>query len=258
MQDGQDRQEPVDHSADLEEPATSPGEAEPEVATVEGEADEPVDELPGESERLNDSPTSELDAPMDPAESSKVLPVAEEAEPIDPEIAALQAELEAETDTPEPVASEAPGGAESPEASEEAAIAPAAVGGVEEASEDSREIVLPDDRAGVPIWPFLVYFALWIVFAGLLVWQSMQIPAGTPVYELDFYGMSILAGLALTAIGPLLALGVWVVSWFARPASRAGLFSRSLIMGAVTTLAGVALWLIALGAVDMLRLGRLL
>jgi hypothetical protein len=70
--------------------------------------------------------------------------------------------------------------------------------------------------------------------------------------------MSILVGLALTAIGPLLALVVWVVSWFSRPASRTGLFSRALILGAVTTLGGVALWLVALGAVDMLRLGRLL
>jgi hypothetical protein len=256
MQDGQDRQEPADRSTDLEEPVTSLGEPEPEAATADGEADESVGEVLGESERVQDGPTSELDPPMDLTESSEVLPEAEGAEPIDPEIAALQAQLEDETDDPEPAVGEAPAEAEAPEAPDE--VAPAAVGGVEEASEDSREIVLPDDRAGVPIWPFLVYFALWIVFAGLLVWQSMQIPAGTPVYELDFYGMSILAGLALTAIGPLLALGVWVLSWFARPASRAGLFSRSLILGAVTTLAGVALWLIALGAVDMLRLGRLL
>jgi len=72
------------------------------------------------------------------------------------------------------------------------------------------------------------------------------------------YGMSILAGLVLTVIGPFLAIGVWLASWISRPGARGGLFSRSLIIGAVTTLAGVALWLVALGAVDMLRLGRLL
>jgi hypothetical protein len=256
MQDGQDRQESADQSADLEEPVTSSGEPEPEVATTEGDADETVREAPGEPEPVNDGPTSELDPPIDPTESSETVSVAEEAETIDPEIAALQAQLEAETDEPEPAAIEAAAPVEPLEAPED--TAPPAVGGVEEASEDSREIVLPGDRAGVPIWPFLVYFALWMIFAGLLVWQSLQIPAGTPVYELDFYGMSILVGLALTAIGPLLALVVWVVSWFSRPASRTGLFSRALILGAVTTLGGVALWLVALGAVDMLRLGRLL
>ena len=104
----------------------------------------------------------------------------------------------------------------------------------------------------------MVYFGLWVVFAGLLVWQAMQAPAGMPVYELELYGISILVGLVLTALGPFLAIAVWLALWLARPGARAGLFSRSLIIGAVTTLAGVALWLLALGAVDMLRLGRLL
>jgi len=116
----------------------------------------------------------------------------------------------------------------------------------------------PSQSGGVPIWPFLVYFALWVVFAGLLVWFFLQTPAGVPLYELTLYGPSILAGLVLTALGPLLAIGVWIMLWMARPGARAGLFSRSFILGAVVTLAGVALWLVALGAVDMLRLGRLI
>ena len=115
---------------------------------------------------------------------------------------------------------------------------------------------MPADRAGIPLWPYLVYFGLWLVFAAVLVWQAMLVPAGTPIYELDLYGFSILAGMVLTALGPLLAIGVWLAAWIAHPNARKGLFSRAFIIGAVTTLAGVLVWLIALGALDMLRLGR--
>ena len=180
-----------------------------------------------------------------------------DAEMIDPQIAALQAELDGEVEAQE-VPDDEP---EVEKASAESLddIAPGTVGGEQEAHEDAKGLVLPDDRAGLPIWPFLVYFALWVIFAGLLVWQFMQAPVGTPVYELEVYGISVLIGLVLTAIGPLLAIAVWLAVWQARPrGASAGLFSRCLIIGAVTTLAGVALWLIALGAVDMLRLGRLL
>ncbi len=137
-------------------------------------------------------------------------------------------------------------------------IAPGTVGGEQAAIEDAGDIALPNDRPGVPIWPFIVYFAAWVVFAALLVWQFMQTPAGMPLYELAIYGPSILLGLVLTVMGPLVAIAVWLVVWLTRPGARAGLFSRCLILGAVATLGGVAVWLVALGVVDMLRLGRLL
>jgi hypothetical protein len=137
-------------------------------------------------------------------------------------------------------------------------IAPGTVSGEQAAIEDAKDLALPADRPGVPIWPFVVYFAAWVVFAGLLVWQFMQTPAGMPLYELTIYGPSILVGLVLTVMGPLVAIAVWLVVWLTRPGDRSGLFSRCLILGAVATLGGVAVWLVALGAVDMLRLGRLL
>jgi hypothetical protein len=244
MGDGQDRQDAVDESADLAEVVASLDEPEPGA--------EPAD--------------SALAAPEAAGDTTEPLA----AETVDPEISALQADLETDGDSlvaEEPVAAVVP----SPEPQTEEAVEPAPaetavvepaeaapVGDEQAALQDTKDISLPDDRAGIPIWPFLVYIGLWIVFAGLFVWQALQVPAGTPVYELNLYGLSILVGLILTALGPLLAIGVWLGCWLARPGARSGLFSRSLIIGAVSTLAGVALWLIALGAVDMLRLGRLL
>ncbi len=230
MADGQDSQEAADESADLAEVVASLEDPEPGAGPDDGRSED-------------------VSAAADP-------------EPIAPEIAALQADLEAETDAAE---ADADDSAVEPEPEPEPEPAqvpdetgPAEVGGAQEAAADSRDLTLPDDRAGIPLWPFIVYFGLWVVFAGLLVWQAMQAPAGVPVYELELYGISILVGLVLTALGPFLAIAVWLALWMARPGARAGLFSRSLIIGAVTTLAGVALWMLALGAVDMLRLGRLL
>jgi hypothetical protein len=179
-----------------------------------------------------------------------------ETEPVNAEIAALQADLESDGTEAEIAEGESDSAVELAEPP--ADIAPGASEGEQAVSEDVTGISLPDARVGVPLWPFILYFVLWVVFAGLLVWQSTQIPAGTPVYELELYGISILVGLGLTVLGPLLAIAVWFLLWLSRPGSRAGLFSRSLIIGAVATLGGVAVWLIALGAVDMLRLGRLL
>ena len=220
-------------------------------------------ETPTAADDLDDaaSLTGVLAALEDPepeaAPAEDVALQASDPEPSDPEIVALQADLEAESSTPDPAVSEAAEETESAESLDD--IAPGTVVGEQEAFEYAKDIAIPNDRAGVPVWPFMVYLALWVIFAGLLIWQFLAAPAGTPIYELTIYGPSILGGLVLTALGPLVALAVWLVVWLSRPrGARAGLFSRSLIIGAVTTLAGVALWLIALGAVDMLRLGRLL
>jgi hypothetical protein len=239
MGDGQDLQGAADESADLAEVVASLDEPEPGAESAE--------------------PASPADIPEPPV-----------AEPVDPEISALQAELDAESEPPvaegsvveaAPAPEPQPAAPVEPAPAEPAAVQPAepaAVGDEAAAMQDTKDISLPDDRAGIPIWPFLVYIGLWLVFAGLFVWQALQVPAGTPLYELNLYGLSILVGLILTALGPLLAIGVWLGCWLARPGARTGLFSRSLIIGAVSTLAGVAVWLMALGAVDMLRLGRLL
>lgn len=240
MGDGQDRQDAVDESADLAEVVASLDEPESGAESVE----------PGSVE-----PEATIETPESP-----------DIEPVDPEIAALQAELDTEGEAP---TAEEPTADAEPEAPSEAPVEPvveaaavpagsAEVGDEQTALYDAKDIALPDDRAGIPLWPFLVYLGLWIVFAGLFVWQALEIPAGTPLYELNLYGLSISVGLVLTGLGPLVAIAVWLGCWLSRPGARAGLFSRSLIIGAVSTLAGVSLWLFALGAVDMLRLGRLI
>jgi len=276
MGEGQDRQDAVEGevvpvAGPTEEPANDT------LGTVAAEGSAPEDSPQDDAEggagltgilaalgepepetAISEPEPADLDAEVASAGTAGVASQIVDAEQADPEIAALQADLETEKGTAEVAAGEIESVA-APEPQESLDdIAPAIVGGEQDAAEDAKDIALPDDRTGVPVWPFLVYFALWVVFAGLLVWQFMQAPPGTPIYELYLYGLSILAGLFLTALGPLLAIAVWLALWLARPGRRAGLFSRSLIIGAVTTLAGVALWLIALGALDMLRLGRLL
>ena len=291
MEDGQDHQEGGEIEAGLASTPSAglPMEPTEEVAveTVAPDGVVPVDldemGLTGVLAALEYPDPEESGAVAEP-EAADAASVQSAPGATDAELVALQAELEADETAPEVAASvavpvaetmaeAAPAGApettpgaapiavvEPVAATETAPVAgaPASAEGAAQVSADAGAMAFPDDRRGVPIWPFLVYFVLWIAFAGLLVWQFAQTPAGVPLYELSLYGPSILAGLVLTALGPVLAIGVWFVVWMARPGARAGLFSRSLIIGAVVTLAGVALWLVALGAVDMLRLGRLI
>ena len=273
MGDGQDHQDAADESGDLADVVASLEQSEDSVPADPMLADAPAEKTAPDAAVAEPEGADTVAAVVPDTDAA---PDAPETEPIDPEIAALQAELESEGDDSTPdvedskVEPESTETAEEPETTDEepAAVAdeapeaadaePAAVAGEQAAAEDAQGIALPVDRAGIPLWPFLIYIALWIIFAGLFVWQSLQIPAGTPLYELNLYGLSILVGLILTALGPLLAIGVWLACWIARPNARTGLFSRSLIIGAVATLAGVTLWLVALGAVDMLRIGRLI
>jgi hypothetical protein len=268
MGDSQDRQEAAEGSFLPEDPPSAEmtgGESNdstvfdpPDDRSIPVGADDSIDlsEVVASLEEPEESAVPEVAGAEAPDHSDGVgEPDIADAE-VDPELAALQAELEAEGPELEAVADEPGDDATPSESSSD--IEPGIVGGEQEASEDAKDIALPEDSAGIPVWPFVVYFALWVVFAGVLVWQLMQTPAGTPIYDVDVYGISILVGLALTVMGPLLALAVWLALWLSRPGGRKGLFSRSLIIGALTTLAGVAVWLVALGAVDMLRLGRLL
>lgn len=252
MEDGQDS----GHSADTEPSpaAISPGEPlqeTPGMAEVGGQVAASTDDLEDSSltgviaalDEMEPSATQEVETASNAEAEGAGLPpveVAGQADAAEPVVAAGQ------VDAAEPVGETVPEA--TPPATGSAQLTPVAAPGAEHA----------ERNGAVPIWPFLVYFALWVVFAGALAWQFSQTPAGTPLYELDIYGPSILAGLALTGLGPILGLGVWLALWVSRPGARTGLFGRSFLMGAVVTLAGVALWLVALGAVDMYRLGRLI
>ena len=109
----------------------------------------------------------------------------------------------------------------------------------------------------VPMWPFLLYLLLWLVLAGVAVWQLLALPAGQAVYESRTYGWMTLGGILMTTAGPLLALVVWYAVWWdAEAKQRTGLFSAALIRGALATFGGVVVWWGAIMIIDMLRLGR--
>ena len=110
--------------------------------------------------------------------------------------------------------------------------------------------------AGVPWWPFLAYLGAWVVLTGLAVWQLLQLPTEQVAYESQAYGLMVLGGLIMTAVGPLLILSVWFAVWSGRsPGERSGLLTSALLKGAVATLGGAVFWWAALIAVDSVRLG---
>lgn len=179
-------------------------------------------------------------------------PPAEEAVAPAPEVAEEPATEEPATEEPaeEPVAEVA---AEEPvadaaaePAAEEPAVADETVADVGESALDA-----------VSIWPFVAYDLLWLAFAGVLVWQMLELPAGVAVFDSGLYGLAIIGGITLTVAGPLLILAVWLSSIGKTDASSGAVFISALIRGAVATLLGVTLWWVALIVIDQLRLGRL-
>ena len=159
-----------------------------------------------------------------------------------------------------------------PEAENAAAVATAVAmsdAGVEAIPEPPAGVTIEPDIAAetdaraqpvggrVPWWPFLVYFAAWLAVSGVATWLLLQTPPGEAVYATELYRGMVLAGLALTAAGPCLIVAVWLASVLRTPGeSHAGLFTSSLLKGALATLGGVAVWWAALVMIDMLRLGR--
>lgn len=123
------------------------------------------------------------------------------------------------------------------------------------ASTDSLVAFESPVAAGVSVWPFVAYDAVWLVFAGLVTWQLLEVPSGVAVYDAQIYPLVLVAGLVLTATGP----AVVFASWFAaRERSDEGpgqLLVSALLRGAVATSIGVALWWSVLIAVDRVRLG---
>ena len=116
----------------------------------------------------------------------------------------------------------------------------------------------PRAGASLPWWPFLVYLTLWAGLVGASVYllagpDAIQFPLENPVYP-----VLLLAAVALTATGPLLAILVGAVAWArAEPGCRSGLIITALVRGASTTLFGVLAWWAALVIIDHIRLGSI-
>jgi hypothetical protein len=176
--------------------------------------------------------------------------VATEGEPV-AEAAAMPAEGEAA----EPATAAEGEAAEGTEAATEGADGTAAAV-VAEGDEAALEGVA-SPRTKVSWWPFVGYIVVWLGAAGYAVWQLQQLPAGQAAYETNFYTMSMLGGLVLLAVGPVLLLIVWLASWIGRANRRIGLmFISALLKGALATLIGAMIWIGALMLTDYLRLGR--
>lgn len=224
-------------------------------------------------EEQPEAPTSEDDeraallasvpdiAPAAPAEATASESASEEEEP-----AAEQPIEPAAEPTAEDPASAEPAAEEPVEAAAEESIETAPEEPTEPASEAPSEddasenalpaIAFPNERSAAAIWPFVAYDAVWLAFAGVVVWQLYLIPAGQAIYESAVYPFTIVGGLVLTAAGPVLILVTWLIER-TRATASAGLFQSILVRGSVATLLGVALWWAALIALDQLRLGRL-
>ena len=109
----------------------------------------------------------------------------------------------------------------------------------------------------VSIWPFVGYVGVWLVYAGIVVWRFLSVPAGTAVYESAEYPIAVFGGITLAFAGPLLALAVWIAAWDRKEASRLGLFTSAALKGSIATLVGVSLWWTALVVIDQIRMGRI-
>jgi hypothetical protein len=137
-------------------------------------------------------------------------------------------------------------------------IAPGTVG-VATADEPEGAILADVEKPlrKVSWWPFVGYIVVWLGVAAYAVWQLEQLPTGLAAYETNFYSMTMLGGLALLAVGPVLILVVWLASWIGRKGARIGLmFISALMKGALATMLGAMIWMGALLLVDYLRLGR--
>ncbi|TDB38081.1 MAG: hypothetical protein D9V44_08545 [Actinobacteria bacterium] len=113
---------------------------------------------------------------------------------------------------------------------------------------------------GVPFsvsWvPFSVYLGLWVVLAvATVVLLRTPAAAGGALWAPE-YALSVYGGVVLVALGPVLALVVWLIARSkAEPAHRTGLLTSALLRAAGATFIGVILWLVALYVLDLYRAG---
>jgi len=229
-------------SSALDALSATPLETEPAAASSED----------GPTRQEQSGSSAEPEAPSaEPEEPSARSP---ESEPAVPEPAA---------GGPEPVAEEPEAAAGQPEAvagepshPEPANQAPVTQRLASPESAPPAEFVA--SRPSVPWWPFLVYLGMWLVGVGAAAWMFLQTSSTASIAGEAIYPYVLRGGLVLTALGPLVALGVWFVCWIvAGRGHRTGLLADSLLKGALTTLTGVVVWWVMLMAVDRVRFDRL-
>lgn len=117
------------------------------------------------------------------------------------------------------------------------------------------ELVAEKLRSPVPWWPFWMLTFVWVALCGAAAYFLTRDPS-MPSLRQEAYTFVVAAGLALTILGPLLAIAVWAFSRGSVPHERRpGMFVASLLRAAVITFLGVVAWTGTLIFVDALRLG---
>ncbi len=161
--------------------------------------------------------------------------------------AAKAAEGEADADEGGPVAESADDEtiAQEAEAEDEA---------YEEIEDEYAGVALVRNRLGAKL-PAWAYAGVWVVFAGVmtyLLWPT----AAKPFIEQPDYAYMVVGGLALAVAGPVVALLTWVFVRMGTTASeRIGLARAVWIRCMLATVFGVAIWWLALYALDLHRKG---
>lgn len=122
---------------------------------------------------------------------------------------------------------------------------------------EAPDAALVEGVSGGVTWiPFAVYLAGWIVLAGLSAYFLQGATPESPAQWMPAYEPLLWGGIGLTALGPLMSLGVWLVARAARPSeARRGLFSSVMTRGALATFFGVLIWVGTLYVLELLGSG---
>jgi hypothetical protein len=222
-------------SDELENTETQPAVSDAEEQLAIGEQDVVEEAALAEDARELESPTDDIE-PEAPSEATAEPDAESEPEPGEPDETPVVDDTEAEADASTSESTE-PEPAE-PDAVEEIVAAPEEV------------------PASVSWVPFSVYLGLWVVLAvATVVLLRTPAAAGGALWAPE-YALSVYGGVALVALGPVLALIVWLFARSkAEPEHRTGLLTSALLRAAGATFIGVVLWLVALYVLDLYRAG---
>lgn len=116
---------------------------------------------------------------------------------------------------------------------------------VPEPAPSAPDAALVEGVSGGISWlPFAVYLGCWVILAGLSAYFLYDATPEQPARWMPEYVPLLWSGVALTALGPLLSLAVWLVARGRRAkGERRGLFSSAMTRGALVAFFGVAMWL---------------
>lgn len=121
----------------------------------------------------------------------------------------------------------------------------------------AADATLVEGVVGGLTWiPFASYMGLWVALAGCTAYFLYGATAGEPARWTSVYVPLLWAGIALTAFGPMLSLGVWLVARTRRPkGARRGLFASAMTRGAIVAFFGVAIWVATLVVLELVAAG---